>query len=59
MQKTKSPAAKQGKSTTNSTILLVLKRLVKFLLVNVQGYITPNTYRIYDKLFQFFDLREV
>ena len=62
-EKRKSPAhvGKQGKSTHKVMLLTLLttKRLVKFLLINVHGYITPNTYRIYDILFKLLNLREV
>ncbi len=57
MLRRKSPA-KQGKNTRN-TIILTVKRFVKLLLITAQGYITPNTYKIYNKLFHLFDLKEV
>ena len=59
MQKTKSPAEQGNNTNSGSMMLIAVKRLVKLILINVQGYITPNTYWIYDKLFRFFDLREV
>ncbi len=59
MQKTKSPAEQGNNTNSGSMMLIAVKRLVKLILINVQGYITPNTYRIYDILFKLLNLREV
>ena len=56
---TQLPIYREGKKRRRGLKMKDLKRVIKQILIVIQGYVTPSYYKLYDKLFRLLNLKEV